>query len=71
MLLDLVEARGEMDFIRDVAFPLPATVIAILLGAPTEDIDLIKVASNRLAAYLGGSKEELLAKRLAGTANSA
>jgi len=54
-LLDLVAVRGEMDFIRDVAFPLPATVIAVLLGAPTEDIELIKEWSDRLAAYLGGS----------------
>jgi hypothetical protein len=44
-----------MDFIRDVAFPLPATVIAVLLGAPIEDIELIKEWSDRLAAYLGGS----------------
>ncbi len=54
-LLDLVAERGAMDFIREVAFPLPATVIAVLLGAPTEDIELIKQWSDRLAAYLGGS----------------
>ena len=54
-LLDLVAERGDMDFIREVAFPLPATVIAILLGAPVEDIELIKEWSDRLAAYLGGS----------------
>ena len=54
-LLDLVAGRGEMDFIREVAFPLPATVIAVLLGAPTADIERIKTWSDRLAAYLGGS----------------
>jgi cytochrome P450 len=54
-LLDLVAGRGEMDFIRAVAFPLPATVIAVLLGAPTEDIELIKDWSDALAAYLGGA----------------
>ncbi len=54
-LLDIVADRGEMDFIRDLAFPLPATVIAILLGAPVEDIEVIKDWSDRLAAYLGGS----------------
>jgi cytochrome P450 len=57
-LLDLVVARGEMDFIRDVAFPLPAMVIAVLLGVPTEDIEPIKTWSDRLAAYLGGSVDE-------------
>jgi cytochrome P450 len=54
-LLDLVAERGEMDFIHAVAFPLPATVIAILLGAPTADLEAIKDWSDRLAAYLGGA----------------
>lgn len=54
-LLDLVCDRGEMDFIKEVAFPLPATVIAVLLGAPTEDIEPIKQWSDLLAAYLGGA----------------
>jgi cytochrome P450 len=57
-LLARVVARGEMDFIRDVAFPLPATVIATLLGVPTGDIEPIKRWSDRLAAYLGGSVDE-------------
>lgn len=54
-LLDRVLDRGEMDFIRDFAFPLPAIVIAILLGAPPRDIESIKAWSDRLAVYLGGS----------------
>src|SRR5207247_9774085 len=33
-LLDRVVARGAMDFIRELAFPLPALVIAGLMGAP-------------------------------------
>jgi cytochrome P450 len=57
-LLDAVAERGAMDFIRDVAFPLPATVIATLLGVPTADIESIKRWSDRLAAYLGGSVAE-------------
>jgi cytochrome P450 len=35
-LLDQVAAKGEMDVIRDLAYPLPVTVIAELLGIPTE-----------------------------------
>ena len=54
-LLDAAASRGEMDFIRDFAFPLPAMVIARLLGAPTADIEDIKRWSDRLAAYIGGS----------------
>ncbi len=36
-LLERVGARGEMDLIADFAYPLPATVIAELLGVPGED----------------------------------
>jgi cytochrome P450 len=57
-LLDAVAGRGEMDFIGDFAVPLPATVIALLIGAPTADIDAIKTWSNQLAAYLGGAVDE-------------
>lgn len=35
-LLDQVATKGEMDAIRDLAYPLPVTVIAELLGIPTE-----------------------------------
>jgi len=54
-LLDRVVARGTMDFIRELAFPLPATVIAGLLGVPNTDLEQIKTWSDRLAAYLGGA----------------
>jgi cytochrome P450 len=57
-LLDRVVARGTMDFIRELAFPLPATVIAGLMGAPEEDLGAIKAWSDRLAAYLGGAIDE-------------
>ena len=36
-LLDQVQARGEMDAVRDLAFPLPVLVICELLGIPEED----------------------------------
>lgn len=35
-LLDQVAEKGEMDAIRDLAYPLPVTVIAELLGIPAE-----------------------------------
>src|SRR6266567_5364213 len=35
-LLDHVTAAGEMDVVRDLAYPLPVTVIAELLGIPAE-----------------------------------
>jgi len=59
-LLDKIERAGdpEIEFIRDFAFPLPAVVIASLLGCPAEDIDEIKSASDQLAAYLGGAIDD-------------
>src|SRR5207248_7415998 len=57
-LLDQVVARGAMDFIRELAFPLPAMVIAGLMGVPEDDLAPIKTWSDRLAAYLGGAVDE-------------
>ena len=39
-LLDAVEASGEMDLIRDLALPVPATVICELLGVPVADREM-------------------------------
>lgn len=41
-LLACVAAPGRMDAIADLAFPLPVTVIAELLGLPAEDRGLFK-----------------------------
>ena len=36
-LVDNVAARGECDFVDDIAKPLPLIVIAEMLGLPVED----------------------------------
>ena len=36
-LIDAVEPSGRMDLIRDYALPIPATIIAEMLGVPPED----------------------------------
>lgn len=54
-LIDEALPQREIDFVSQFAFPLPALVIALLLGAPTRDIEAIKTWSDELAAYLGGS----------------
>ena len=41
--LDRVAPRGEMDLIRDLALPVPATVICEMMGVPTEDRDRFTV----------------------------
>jgi cytochrome P450 len=41
-LLDQVRQQGKMDVVSDIAFPLPAKVIAELLGVPPEDWDIFQ-----------------------------
>jgi cytochrome P450 len=41
-LLDQVRPQGTMDVVSDIAFPLPAKVIAELLGVPSEDWDIFQ-----------------------------
>ena len=40
--LDRVRPIGHMDMMSDIAYPLPATVIAELLGVPTADLPRFK-----------------------------
>ncbi len=52
-LLDAVKEKGEMDLLADFAAPLPVTVIAELLGFPSEDYRQIKKWSDEMAEALG------------------
>ncbi len=51
--LDPVVPTGHTDLIRDLAFPLPATVISEILGVPAEDRDQMKKWSDDFVAYFG------------------
>ena len=51
-LIDAIAGRERIDFIRDFAYPLPATVIADLLGVPLGDVDLLKRWSDDLGAFV-------------------
>jgi cytochrome P450 len=51
--LDAVQLQGEMDVIADLAYPLPATVIAELLGAPAESRDQFKAWSHDILGFQG------------------
>ena len=41
-LLDRVRSQGKMNVVSDIAFPLPAKVIAEMLGVPAEDWDIFQ-----------------------------
>jgi cytochrome P450 len=49
-------ATGEGDLIAGFAYPLPALVIARILGVPDEDIRLFKGWSDDLAAFVGSAQ---------------
>jgi pimeloyl-[acyl-carrier protein] synthase len=52
-LIDAVEPTGRMDVIADLGYPLPAIVIAEMLGVPAEDRDNLKHWSEDFAEMLG------------------
>ncbi len=53
-LFDAFIDRGECDFVRDFAIPLPCTVIADQLGVPRERIWQLKTWSDAMLAPGGG-----------------
>lgn len=57
--LDAVAKSGRMDVIRELAYPLPVTVIAEMLGIPIEDRERFKHWSDESIRTLGfGSIED-------------
>ena len=51
--LDRVAGRGHMEVISDLAYPLPITVIAEMLGVPADDQDRFRAWSSKIAVALG------------------
>ena len=49
-LLDAVADRGRMDVVTDLAYPLPANVIAEMLGMPTADRERLQAWSRDIVA---------------------
>jgi cytochrome P450 len=58
-VLGSAQARGRMDVMADLAFPLPATVIAEMLGVPPQDRDRFKKWSDETAAAVGNLPSNL------------
>jgi len=53
-LLQPIRARGRLEVISDFAYPLPAIVIAELLGVPPEDRDRFKRWADDLTVFMEG-----------------
>lgn len=71
-LLDEFTASGSTDFVGGLAYPMPATVIAKMLGAPVQDRDLFQRWSDELALVAFGTggevREDRHRRALAGVA---
>ena len=57
-LIDNVIEQGEADLVRDIATPLPATIIAELLGLPTDDVAWFKRSTLQYISFLGTGAPE-------------
>jgi len=55
-LIDRVIARGRMDVIADFAYPLPASVVMLMLGVPLADLESFKTWSDDLALFVGSAQ---------------
>ena len=60
-LVDRVCERGECDFVRDLAAPLPMVVIGDMLGIPASDRDALLRWSDDMLRSLSGDPESLAA----------
>jgi cytochrome P450 len=54
-LIDGLAGRAEFDLIAGFAYPLPATVIAGMIGVPAADLDRFKLWSDDIAAFVGSA----------------
>ncbi len=57
-LLDKVLATGKMDVIGDLAFPLPAIVIAKMLGVEAAERDHFRAAAEKIMAFAGSGQAQ-------------
>ena len=55
--LNQVIEKGRMDLIDDLAYPLPVTIIAELLGVPIEDRYLFRGWADRIVSSTGGGDD--------------
>jgi len=61
-LLDAVARRGRMEVVRDLAYPLPANIIADMFGMPSADRDRLRGWSKLIGAVFHNETADVLAK---------
>lgn len=66
-LIDSVSERGECDFVRDIAAPLPMAVIGDMLGVLPEERDMLLKWSDDLVCGLSSTVDEATIKLLMDT----
>ncbi|PRC44524.1 cytochrome P450 [Mycobacterium sp. ITM-2017-0098] len=66
-LIDAVVERGECDFVRDIAAPLPMAVIGDMLGVLPEERDMLLKWSDDLVCGLSSTVDEATIKLLMDT----
>ena len=66
-LIDAVCERGECDFVRDIAAPLPMAVIGDMLGVLPEERDKLLQWSDDLVCGLSSTVDELTIQKLMDT----
>ncbi|GAB3898913.1 cytochrome P450 [Kibdelosporangium lantanae] len=59
-LLDRVAAQGGMEVVQDLAYPLPANIIADMFGMPTSDRWRLRTWSREIAAVFHNATAERL-----------
>lgn len=62
-LLDEAQRKGKLELIEDLAFPLPVTVIAELIGIPVSDQEVFRGWSRALAGTLEMTEAEAVYTR--------
>jgi cytochrome P450 len=54
-LITAVKAKGNLEIIGDLAFPMPIRFICRILGLPDADVQLIKTLSDYVSVYVGSA----------------
>jgi cytochrome P450 len=68
--LDRVQPQGRLDLVADLAYPLPVTVIAEMLGVPAEDRERLKRWSDEFIVYFSKSPTQVTPEEYDGAARA-